>query len=268
VSIGQQSRTVALPQRTTEKPVHRAAPVLAARPGGYADRFAATLGERHPASAFALALLGGLLVLLAASILLGHLVVDVLVSPSGLGLDGADESFNETLAAHRTGTLTTISEIGSHFGAAILVGFVCLLAIFCAATKRWRLAAFAVFALLAESATYYVTSAAVPRDRPSVPRLEDLEVDTSYPSGHTAAAVAVYAGLVLLLTSRLTSSPAKALAWTGAILLVTFIALSRLYQGMHHTLDVAGGVIVGIGAILVALFACRVADAAGQRRRS
>jgi len=104
------------------------------------------------------------------------------------------------------------------------------------------------------------------RERPSVPRLEKLEPDTSYPSGHTAATVAVYAGLVLLLTSRFTSSLSKALAWTGAILLVTFVALSRMYQGMHHPLDVAGGALVGIGAILVALFACRAAGAAAERQ--
>ncbi|HXS47106.1 MAG TPA: phosphatase PAP2 family protein [Solirubrobacterales bacterium] len=237
------------------------------RPGGYADRFAAALGDPHPALVFVLALLGGLLLLLAASILLGHFVVDVVASGSGLGLGGTDESFNETLAAHRTGTLTTIAEVGSQVGAAVLVSLVCLIAIACAVTRRWRIAAFAVFALLVESATYHFTSLAVPRDRPSVPRLEDLEVDTSYPSGHTAAAVAVYAGLVLLLTSRFTSSMSKALAWTGAILLVTFVALSRMYQGMHHPLDVAGGVLVGIGAIVVALFACRAAGAASERRK-
>jgi len=241
--------------------------MLAVRPGGYADRFAAALGDPHPALVFALALLGGLLLLLAASILLGHFVVDVVASGSGLGLGGTDESFNETLAAHRTGTLTTIAEVGSQVGAAVLVGLVCLIAIVCAVTRRWRIAAFAVFALLVESATYHFTSLAVPRDRPSVPRLEDLEVDTSYPSGHTAAAVAVYAGLVLLLSSRFTSSMSKALAWTGAILLVTFVALSRMYQGMHHPLDVAGGVLVGIGAIVVALFACRAAGAASERRK-
>jgi undecaprenyl-diphosphatase len=240
--------------------------VLAARPGGYADRFAAALGDRHPALVFALALLGGLLALLAASILLALFVVEVVVSGSGLGLDGTDESLNRTLADHRTGTLTSIAEVGSQVGAAVLVALVSLLAIVCVLTRRWRIAAFAVFALLVESATYYVTSFAVPRQRPSVPRLEDLEADTSYPSGHTAAAVAVYAGLVLLLTSRFTSSLAKALAWTGAILLVTFVALSRLYQGMHHPLDAAGGVLVGIGAILVALFACRAAGAAAERR--
>ena len=71
---------------------------------------------------------------------------------------------------------------------------------------------------------------------------------------------------MLLLTTRFTSSLAKALAWTGAVLLVTFIALSRMYQGMHHPLDVLGGVLVGIGALLVALFAARAAGAAAERR--
>jgi undecaprenyl-diphosphatase len=266
VTIGQQSRTAPAPTTTAEKPARRPVPALVARPGGYADRFAAALGDPHPVLVFALALLGGLLLLLAASTLLALFVVEVLVSGSGLGLDGTDESVNRTLADHRNGTLTEIAEVGSQLGAAVLVTLVVLLAIACAVTRRWRIAAFALFALLVESATYFVTSFAVPRERPSVPRLEALEPNTSYPSGHTAAAVAVYAGLALLLTTRFTSSLAKALAWTGAILLITFIALSRLYQGMHHPLDVLGGVLVGIGAILVALFACRAAGAAAARR--
>lgn len=239
---------------------------LEARPGGYAERFAAALGDRHPALIFALALFGGLLLLFAASLLLGLLIVDGLASDGGLGLGGTDESVNETLADHRTGTLTTIAEVGSQLGTAVLVTLVVLITIVCVVKRRWRIAAFALFALLVESATYYFTSFAVPRERPSVPRLEELEANTSYPSGHTAAAVAVYAGLVLLLTTRFTSSLAKGLAWAGAILLIAFIALSRLYEGMHHPLDVLGGVLVGIGALLVTLFACRAAGAATERR--
>ncbi|HET9197970.1 MAG TPA: phosphatase PAP2 family protein [Solirubrobacterales bacterium] len=242
-------------------------PLFEARPGSLPDRFAAALDSRHPALVFFAALLVGFLILAAASILLALFVVHVLVSGSGLGLEGADESFNDTLAQHRTGTLTTFAEVGSTVGGApvlpIVVGVVALV---CAFMRRWLIAAFAIFVLAVESATYRVTSIVVPRDRPSVPRLEHLELDASYPSGHTAASIAVYSGLVLLLTTRFTSSLKKALAWTAAILLATFVALSRMYEGMHHPLDVAGGVFVGIGAILVLLFACRAAGAAAERR--
>lgn len=245
----------------------RSLPIFEAPPGSLPDRFAGALDSRHPALVFFLALLAGFLLLAVASILLALFVVHVLVPGSGFGLEGADESFNDTLAEHRTGTLTTLAEIGSQVGGApvlpIIVGIVALV---CAYFRRWLIAAFAVFALAVESATYRVTSIAVPRDRPSVPRLEHLEPDASYPSGHTAASIAVYSGLVLLLTTRFTSSLKKALAWTVAILLTTFVALSRMYEGMHHPLDVAGGVLIGIGAILVLLFACRAAGSATERR--
>jgi membrane-associated phospholipid phosphatase len=242
-----------------------AVPALDARPGSRAERFAHALGSRHPAAVFAIALLGGFLLLAAASILLGLLVVHVLVGD--LGLAGEDASVVEAFVDERSGTLTTLSQIGSQVGGApvlpILAGLVALAA---AAVRRWRLAAFAVFVLAAESATYRLTTLVVPRDRPDVNRLESLPVDASYPSGHVAASVAVYSGLVLLLTTRFAGSLTKALAWTVAILLTTFVALSRMYRGMHHPLDAVGGVLVGIGAILLLLFACRAAGAAAQRR--
>jgi membrane-associated phospholipid phosphatase len=266
MAIDQVSSTAREP--TAERPGDpEPVPVLVARPGGAAERFAGALGNGRPALVFTLALVAGFLLLATASILLGLFVVHVLVAGSGLGLEGADEGFNDALAHDRTGTLTALAEIGTQLGGApllpILVGIIGLA---CAAARRWRTAAFAVFVLATESATYKVTSLLVPRDRPSVHRLEGLPVDASYPSGHTAASVAVYSGLVLLLTSRFTSSLSKALAWTGAILLTTFVAFSRMYEGMHHPLDIAGGVLVGVGAILVLLFASRAAGAAAERR--
>ena len=266
VTVGERSHTA--PSQRSERATDRhSVPIFEARRGSLPDRFAARLDGRHPALVFFLATLAGFLLLAVASILLALLVVHVLVPSSGLGLESTDESFNNTLAQHRTGTLTTVAEVGTQVGGApVLPILVALIAIVCLFMRRWLIAAFAVFVLAVESATYRVTSIAVPRDRPSVHRLEGLEVDASYPSGHTAASVAVYAGLVLLLTSRFTSSLKKALAWTAAILIVTFVALSRMYEGMHHPLDVAGGVLVGIGAILVLLFACRAAGAAAERR--
>jgi membrane-associated phospholipid phosphatase len=242
-----------------------APPALLARPGGAAERFARALGLRHPVAIFFAAVITGLLVIATLSILLGLFVVHVVVN--GLDLGGADNSVNQTMARHRTGTLTDASWVGSQVGGApllpILVGLVGLA---CAVARRWRVAAFAVFALLTESATYRITALVVHRDRPGVHRLESLPVDASYPSGHTAASIAVYSGLVLLLTSRFTNSTFRALAWTFAILMTTFVALSRMYRGMHHPLDVAGGVVVGIGAVLVVLFACRAAGAVADGR--
>lgn len=266
MTVEERSRAASAPAE--ERPRNRhSVPIFEARPGSLSDRFAARLDSRHPALVFFLALLAGFLLLAAASTLLALLVVHVLLPASGLGLEGTDESFNDTLAQHRTGTLTTIAEVGTEVGGApVLPIIVGLVAIVCAFMRRWLIAAFAVFVLAVESATYRVTSILVPRDRPSVHRLEGLEFDASYPSGHTAASIAVYSGLVLLLTTRFTSSLKKALAWTAAILLTTFVALSRMYEGMHHPLDVAGGVLVGIGAILVLLFACRAAAAATERR--
>lgn len=266
MTVRERSHGTSVPASERPHPPH-AVPIFEAEPGGPAWRFANRFESRHPALVFILALVAGFVVLAVLSILLALLVVHVLVPAGGLGLEGADESVNDTLAQHRTGTLTTLAEIGTEVGGApVLPIIAALVAIVCAFRRRWLIAAFAVFVLAVESATYRVTSLAVPRDRPSVHRLEGLEFDASYPSGHTAASIAVYSGLVLLLTSRLTSSLKKALAWTAAILLTTFVALSRLYEGMHHPLDVAGGVLVGIGAILVLLFACRAAGAAAERR--
>jgi membrane-associated phospholipid phosphatase len=41
-----------------------------------------------------------------------------------------------------------------------------------------------------------------------------------------------------------------------------FVAFSRMYRGMHHPLDLGAGVLIGIGAVLVLLFACRAAGVA------
>jgi membrane-associated phospholipid phosphatase len=236
-------------------------PMLEARPGGPAERFARALRGRPPALVFTCALLLGFVALAAASVLLALLVTGVILHIGGV--ENADESVIVSLVADRTPFLTDASEVGSTVGGApvlpILVGIIGIVA---AVRRHWRLAAFAVFVLVVESATYRVTSLLVPRQRPEVKRLEDLPADASYPSGHTAASIAVYAGLVLLLTSAIPDRRLRVGAWLAAVLIPAFVAGSRMYRGMHHPIDVAGGALVGIGAIVVLLFATRAAEAA------
>ena len=251
-------------ERTDRRPGW-AVPVLDAKPGSRAERFAGLLRGRHPAAVFFAALLAGFALLALVAIGLGLLVTDVLLRTGDIA--ATDESAVKDIVAERTPFLTDASSVGSFIGGAPLLPIIVgLVAIVCAFLRKWRVAAFAVFVLVVESATYRVASLAVPRDRPHVERLEDLPVDASYPSGHTAAAIAVYAGLVLLLTSRFRSRGVKIAAWTIAILLPIVVAASRMYRGMHHPLDVAAGVVIGIGALLVLLFACRAAGVAQEAR--
>ena len=71
---------------------------------------------------------------------------------------------------------------------------------------------------------------------------------------------------MLLLSSAIPSRALRRVAWGVALVLPLFVAASRMYRGMHHPLDVAGGVVVGVGAVLVLLFACRAAAAAAAAR--
>lgn len=246
-------------------PGARDLPVLEARRNGAAERFANRFHGRHPAAVFFAALLAGFALLAMVSIALGLLVTDLVLDLGGV--QRADNSFVKSLVEERTPFLTDASAVLSTVGGApllpILVGSI---AIVCAVLRKWLIAAFAVFVLVVESATYRVTSLAVPRDRPHVHRLEDLPADASYPSGHTAAALAVYAGLVLLLTSRFPTRALRIVAWVVAIVIPVLVAFARMYRGMHHPLDAAGGLVIGVGALLVLLFATRAAGVADEAR--
>ena len=128
--------------------------------------------------------------------------------------------------------------------------------------RHWRMAAFVVFVLAVESASYRITTLVVHRHRPQVHRLEDLPVNASYPSGHTAASIAVYCGLALLLTSLVKNRAFRIAVWSIAVLIPVYEAMSRMYRGMHHPLDVAGGVVIGIASLCVLVLACRASGAA------
>jgi undecaprenyl-diphosphatase len=141
-----------------------------------------------------------------------------------------------------------------------------LSALAAAVLRQWRLAGFFVFALALESAAYRTTTLVVHRDRPAVHRLEQLPVNASYFSGHTAAAIAVYCGAALLLTSRIANRGARVAIWTVAVCIPIYVAFARMYRGMHHPLDVLGGLLVGIAAVAALVYICRAAGQANAAR--
>jgi undecaprenyl-diphosphatase len=197
------------------------------------------------------------------SILAGLVVTELLLHVHGVA--GDDESLVRFLAGHRSGGLTDASLIGSIMaGGVVLPIIVTVAAATALAAKHWRLAGFLLFALAVESASYRATTLVIHRHRPEVHRLENLPVDASYPSGHTAASIAVYCGLALLLTSRIKNRVAQVAIWSIAILIPLYVALSRMYRGMHHPLDVAGGALIGIVAVSALVLVTRASGSAAK----
>jgi membrane-associated phospholipid phosphatase len=242
-------------------------PLLEARDGTVAAQLAGRLRAHRPASVFALVLLAGYILVAAVTIGVGFLLIDVLLPVHAIGHN--DEAVNAWLASHRTGSRNDASFVGSSIGdIPVLPILVTLEVLVAAAFRRWRIAAFILGAILIEVATYRITSLIVHRERPTVPRLDHLPVNQSFPSGHVAASVAVYVALALLVTSRFAQRWVHVAAWTLALLLPLVVATSRMYRGMHHPIDAASGALVGLSAVAIALLATRAADGAARLRRT
>jgi membrane-associated phospholipid phosphatase len=78
----------------------------------------------------------------------------------------------------------------------------------------------------------------------------------------------LYAGLAIIVGTLTRSFVPRALAWLLAVVLPIFVALSRLYRGMHHPTDVIGSCVLGVGALAFALLAARAAGTVQARREA
>jgi membrane-associated phospholipid phosphatase len=229
-------------------------------PRGLSARLgAATAG--HPVWAFLLVALVGFALLAAVTVAAGWALQHYALPEHGFG--HRDEHVNVWFAEHRTALRTDVSYWLSGIGDVYAIPALVAVTVLVAAVRRmWRVAAFILAAIAIEAATYRIATLAIDRQRPRVARLDDLPVSDSFYSGHTAASVAVYCGIALLITAYIRSAAVRAAIWLVAIAIPLLVGIARMYRGMHHPTDVAAGLLVGIGCLVVALTAARAAGAA------
>jgi undecaprenyl-diphosphatase len=243
---------------------HRSDPVFTPRRGGAAARFGDRISMRHPVTAAIAVWIVGFAVLSVVLVGLGLLLTHVLAP---MGATHLDTSVSGWFVAHRTPTLDTASAIGSDLGSTVgILGLATVAAIALAIGRHWRQIGFIACALTLETSVFLLSVFTVDRPRPAVSHLDAFPPTSSYPSGHTAAAIALYAGLAIVIWSLVRSTLIRTIAWVIAVAVPVFVGASRIYRGMHHLTDVLASVLLGCGALLFALLVVRTAVAVSEER--
>jgi undecaprenyl-diphosphatase len=232
------------------------------RPGSLPYRLARRSRTRRPVVAGIAVGFSGYVVMTTILVALGLLLTKVLLEgPVGRW----DHALDRWFFVQREATLDTITQWGSMLGdTATVVGIAAVAVVVLAIGRHWAHISFLVGALVIEVTTFLTTTFVIDRERPAVPHLDPGPPTSSYPSGHVAASIVLYVGLALIITSLVRSKLVRAVVWIAAIALPTFVALSRLYRGMHHPTDVIGSVIGAFGCLAFAFLATRTGVAVAE----
>ena len=102
---------------------------------------------------------------------------------------------------HRTPNLDMASHIGTMLADTFVALGVTVVAVVLLRLwlGRWRESVVVVVALVGELLIFLVITAVVHRSRPAVPQLDQAPPTSSFPSGHTGAAIALYCCLAVIL---------------------------------------------------------------------
>ena len=182
----------------------------------------------------------------AGMILLGLLCTGILAHTGPLV---AEDHVDVFFAAHRVPWANTVTDLlcllAGTYGAA-------LVALVLVIWARWHYRSRAeplciAFAILLELSTFLITTAVVHRSRPAVAELDASPPTSSFPSGHTAAAVALYGALALIVYRR----SGRRIPWL-LFVIPAAVGVARLYRGMHHPSDVVAGALLGALAVWAA----------------
>ncbi|MEU1686423.1 phosphatase PAP2 family protein [Micromonospora sp. NPDC005707] len=196
----------------------------------------------HPRSSVAELLVGWVLVFGA----LYAFGMYVSYHAKGTVFDTLDTEVPHWFADRRTDALTDLSWWWSKFGDthAILLVSLVFCPIVLAIWKRWRPVLFVVLAMFGELSLFLATARVVERPRPPVENLDGQMPTSSFPSGHIAATICLWAAMAIIVLPR-TDRWWRWLFVAMAVIMPVGVATSRMYRGMHHPTDFMGAILLG-----------------------
>jgi membrane-associated phospholipid phosphatase len=159
----------------------------------------------------------------------------------------------DVVVPHRTPWLDHVTSFGTVAGATQTV--IALTAVGCLVLALRghgpRLPAFLAIAVAGETALFLLAAAVIDRLRPDIPHLDAAPPTSSFPSGHTAATVALWCGLALGLARTAPGHRLRVVVWVAAVVLPAFVLGCRLYRGMHWPTDVAASIVFTVVWLLL-----------------
>ena len=228
--------------------------MLDPEPDGPADRTAARL-DRHPLLDSGAVLVSGYVVISLVMLALGLLLVH---GPLG-GIRSWDHSVTAWLAEHRTPGLNDVTEWATYIANTEgVVGVALVVSILLLVRRHWREVVVLLGGLVVEVTVFLTVNYVVDRSRPDVVRLNDTPGTASFPSGHVAASLVLWAAIAVIVGVVTTNRFARAVAWVPVAVLPLLIAFARVYRGMHNPTDVLAGALLGLMALACAVSAGRV----------
>jgi undecaprenyl-diphosphatase len=191
-----------------------------------------------------LRLVGGAIALWGLLSLVGLLLTHVLNSGP---VHSADRGVDVWFAARRTAPWNTITLVGTSMAQTYTVIAVTVVVVL---LLRWRLGRWyeswiLITAMAGELLIFLAVTQTVHRPRPPVPELDVAPPTSSFPSGHTAAALALYGGIAILLLWIYGRRRATRVTAVVLFCIPVAVGLSRLYRGMHYPTDVLMGALMG-----------------------
>jgi membrane-associated phospholipid phosphatase len=164
-----------------------------------------------------------------------------------------DAWVNRWFAAHRSSTGNTVTHWLTYAAetlTVIAVGVVFFVGLRIA-LGRWRESLFLAAALAGEVTIFLGATVLIDRNRPPVSHLDDAPPTSSFPSGHTAAAVVLYGALVIIALRVSSRAWLRRLAVIVGVAMPLCVAFARLYRGMHFPTDVLGGAVLGFAWLVI-----------------
>lgn len=170
------------------------------------------------------------------------------------GVVKPEDEVNRDLAEGRTPDWTTVTGVISRLAdTASIVALVLIFALLLRwIFQRWAEAVTLMTAVFLQASIFLLTALVVDRQRPAVPQLDAAPPTSSFPSGHTGAATALYGGLAIIVGWRMRHVVPKVLLITVFVALPCLVAAARMYRGMHHPSDVVFGALNGIACLTIA----------------